>query len=139
MRLEYGMTLFDKIHDEMLVVGRYWDTDTDPMGYKVKLFSMDGSPVRNFYSCDLVSLIKDGEYVVIKPKENSMSQKTVSHFLEGIEYKFLKLNAYEYIREGDLHSLDEGQTLNVILNEDTIGQRPIDFAKDRSFWREIKI
>lgn len=46
-----------------------------------------------------------------------------------------KLEKHEVIQGGDLHSMDDGKTLATIKNQDSIGQRPEHFHKDRSFWR----
>lgn len=51
--------------------------------------------------------------------------------------KFQQLARDEKIDWGDYHSTDNGEVLCPIANEETIGQYPSQFAKDRSFWRIV--
>lgn len=55
--------------------------------------------------------------------------------MNTIEKTFRRLEQSELIAVGDYHSLDEGENIFPILNQDTIDERPGDFSRDRSFWR----
>lgn len=48
---------------------------------------------------------------------------------------FRKLLDHEKIKPSDFHSVDDGNTLNPIMNLDTLHKTPKDFSKERSFWR----
>jgi hypothetical protein len=67
--LKYGMVLKDKTGQEF-VVWKYWGSDTNPMTYKVALLSIrekDSKVYRDcYYSCDLVSLIEEGGFSIVK-------------------------------------------------------------------------
>lgn len=70
MKLQYGQKLKSK-DDRVFSIQKYWEDDTDPMAYKVKLFVLeDGETLLqenyhdSFYSSDLVSLIKDGVFTI---------------------------------------------------------------------------
>jgi hypothetical protein len=54
-------------------------------------------------------------------------------------FTFRKLELHEKIRPCDFHSMDNGATLNPIINQESIGESPKDFSTDRSFWRVIAI
>ena len=50
--------------------------------------------------------------------------------------KFVQLHPTDdTIRLGDFHSIDGGKTFNTVMNDETIGSRPGEFSKDRTFWR----
>ena len=53
-----------------------------------------------------------------------------------IECVIRKIERNEKIQRGDIHSLD-GQVFYNIINEETIGQVPADFASDREFYRIV--
>ena len=48
---------------------------------------------------------------------------------------FRKLMDHEKIKPSDFHSMDNGDSLNPIMNIDTLHQTPKDFSNERSFWR----
>lgn len=86
-KLEYGMKLMiavnpieftlggigvsssnsEKVWTEF-IVDKYWDSDTDPMAYKVKCVPVDKSGRfgnEKFYSSDLILMIESGKSVKI--------------------------------------------------------------------------
>lgn len=50
-----------------------------------------------------------------------------------------RLEDDEIITPNCYHSMNDGRTLVPIANIGTIGQKPSDFSKDRSFWKIIFI
>lgn len=57
-----------KIETEF-IVDKYWEDDVDPMRYKVKCIPVDKSGrfgVKNYYSCDLCSLINSGSVKIVE-------------------------------------------------------------------------
>lgn len=88
MKLEYGMKLLIPVHpieynfmgmfgitssnSELVktefTVEKYWESDTDPMRYKVKCIPVDKSGkfgIQNYYSSDLVSLIERDNFIEV--------------------------------------------------------------------------
>jgi hypothetical protein len=96
IKLEYGMTVLfpcrpfsiispemgfgltsssDKSEQVLMEVSKYWESDTDPNKYKVKLVPMMDDdqkrfPCEKIYSSDLVSLINEGTVSIIKVVDN---------------------------------------------------------------------
>ncbi len=65
MKLEYGMIVLDVENDDKYIVSKYWNDDTDPMAYKVKLIGVDiPEYTLKFYSGDLVSMIQSGFFKI---------------------------------------------------------------------------
>ena len=88
MELKYGMKLLIPVHpieynfiglfgisssnSELIkaefTVEKYWEDDTNPMGYKVKCVPVDKYGkfgIKNYYSSDLVSLIERDQFIEI--------------------------------------------------------------------------
>ena len=74
MKLEYGLPFvchlsrkdnIDKIDEVICTVERYWNTDTDPNKYKIKLVPLNSKDKEDyesetFYSVDFLSLVRQG-------------------------------------------------------------------------------
>jgi hypothetical protein len=45
-----------------------------------------------------------------------------------------RIDENDVIPPSSFHSMDNGKTLNPVINIDTIGQKPSDFSPERSFW-----
>lgn len=61
--MKYGQQIRDNKTGEVFTIGKYWETDTDPNSYKIKLFNENR--YYNFYSDDLKSLIKEEKFSII--------------------------------------------------------------------------
>lgn len=61
--MRYNQQIKDNRTEEIFTIGKYWETDTDPNSYKVKLFNENRH--YNFYSSDLKLLIKEGQFSLI--------------------------------------------------------------------------
>ncbi len=61
--LKYGLVLRDNAGDTW-AVWMYNKDDVNPMAYKVALID-ENARRQTFYSCDLVDLIKQGEFSIV--------------------------------------------------------------------------
>lgn len=117
MKLEYGMILCDSEYKNRYVVKKYWDDDTDPMAYKVKLVQENDPENRSsFYSSDLRSLIEEKKFTVELTIPEDFVKVSDDLYWELVDHKNHKVDdrtPYTVNGEKAVHSFDVSRITNV--------------------------
>lgn len=65
IKLQYGQIVRDNESNKEYRIAKYWESDTDPDNFKIKLERLDSDLVIPMYSWDLKIDIKFGYYSIL--------------------------------------------------------------------------